>query len=98
MSVHPQDGGSRLGSQRSLAASGERFSLNQPRAASFELRASNTNRVARSSKPSCKLLQKSHITIKKQLNIIHAVLQNRDALHSHAERKAGDFRRIVIHK
>src|SRR5258708_39428162 len=45
-----------------------------------------------------KLLQEPHITLKEQLNIIHAVLQNRNPLHAHAEGKSRNFRGIVIYK
>src|SRR3984885_12805282 len=46
----------------------------------------------------CKLFQKSDVARKEQLNIIHAILQNRDPLHAHAECKSRNLRRIVIHK
>src|SRR6202795_1401501 len=45
-----------------------------------------------------KLLQKPNITLKEQLNIIHAVLQNRNPFHAHAEGKSRNFCRIVIHE
>ncbi len=45
-----------------------------------------------------KLLQKPHVPIEEQLNVIHALLQNRDAVHAHAEGEAGDLFRIVTHK
>ncbi len=32
-----------------------------------------------------KLLQEPHIALKEKLNIIHAILQNRDPFHAHAE-------------
>src|SRR5437588_12607439 len=45
--------------------------------------------------PLRKLFQKSHIPLKKQLNVIDAVLQNRDAVDAHAKSKPADLRRVV---
>ena len=48
-----------------------------------------------------KLFQESHITLKKQLNIIDPIFQHRDSLHTHAKSEAADFIRIVavaLHK
>src|ERR1019366_9831062 len=45
-----------------------------------------------------KLLQEPHIALKEKLNIIHAILQNRNPLHAHAERKPRNLRRIVVHE
>src|SRR5437879_11338981 len=42
-----------------------------------------------------KLLQKSDISLKEQLQIIQSVLQHCDAVHAHAESESGDFLRIV---
>src|SRR5215469_3234394 len=69
--------------------------------AGYELRASSPPMrplwllAAHSSKPLSKLLQKPHVTLKEQLNIIHAVFQDRDAVRAHAEGKSGNLRRIV---
>src|SRR5271166_7051209 len=46
----------------------------------------------------CKLFQKPYIPRKEQLNIVHAILQNRDPLHAHAERKSRNLCRVIIHK
>src|SRR6202171_4900754 len=46
----------------------------------------------------CELFQKTHIALKEQLNVVHAILQNCDALHAHAESEATDFLGIVVHK
>src|ERR1017187_1789176 len=43
-----------------------------------------------------KLLQEPHIALEEQLNIIHAILQNRNPLHAHAERESRNLRRVVI--
>src|SRR5258708_18858919 len=43
-----------------------------------------------------KLLQEPYIAVEEQLNIIHAVLQNRNAFHTHAKRKARNLRGIVV--
>src|ERR1700688_4465799 len=48
-----------------------------------------------------KLVQKPHIPLKKQLNIIHPILQQRDPVRAHAKRKSRDLSRvipIVFHK
>src|SRR5713226_1551225 len=45
-----------------------------------------------------KLLQEPHIALEEKLNIIHAVLQNRNPFHAHAEGKSRNFCRIVIYK
>src|ERR1700688_1137317 len=42
-----------------------------------------------------KLLQKPHVSLKKQLQIIQPILQHRYAVHAHAEGKAGNFLGIV---
>src|SRR5882762_3508556 len=71
------------------------------RATSFEQPLSVSDHAklaARSSKLLPKLLQKPYITLKEQLNIIHAVLQNRNPFHAHAECKSRNFRRIVIYE
>ena len=45
-----------------------------------------------------KLLQEPDIPVEEQLNIVHAILQNRNPLHAHAEGEAADFLRIVIYE
>ena len=45
-----------------------------------------------------KLLQKPYIALKKQLNIIHTVFQNRNPLHAHAKGESRNLTGIVIHK
>src|ERR1039458_4243109 len=57
--------------------------------------------VANSERPTTndclsKLLQEPHIALKEKLNIIHAVLQNRNPLHAHAEGESRNLRRIVV--
>src|ERR1700684_2568958 len=47
---------------------------------------------------SCKLLQKPHISVEEQLNIVNAVFQNRDALNPHAEGEPTNFFGIVINE
>src|SRR5207302_1673722 len=42
-----------------------------------------------------KLLQKSHIALKEQLQIIKPVFQHSDAVHAHAEGEAGNLYGIV---
>jgi len=37
------------------------------------------------------VLMKPHIALKEQLNIIHAVFQDRNSLHAHAEGESRDF-------
>src|ERR1017187_1387628 len=50
-------------------------------------------RVASNQRPTtlAKLLQEPYIPLEEQLNIIHAVLQNRDSFHAHAEGESGNF-------
>src|SRR6516225_10281236 len=53
---------------------------------------------ARSQKPVAdlpKLLQEPHVPLEEQLNVVYTVLQNRDAVGSHAEGEAGDYPRVV---
>src|ERR1035437_8587336 len=45
-----------------------------------------------------KLLQEPHIALKEKLNIIHAVLQNGNPFHAHAEGESRNLRRIVVHE
>src|ERR1035437_1545790 len=59
--------------------------------------------VANSERPTTndclsKLLQKPHIALEENLNIIHAILQNRNPPPAHAERNPRNLRRIVIDK
>src|SRR5580698_6620694 len=51
--------------------------------------------AAHRSPPLPKLLQKPHISLKKMLQIIHAVLQHGDAVGAHTEGESGNFLRIV---
>src|ERR1035438_7803240 len=60
-----------------------------------EQRITNDKRLATSGRLS-KLLKKAHIPREEQLNIVHAVLQNRDALDTHAKGEARNFCGIVI--
>src|SRR5271168_4425582 len=51
--------------------------------------------------PLRKLLQKPHVPIEEQLQIIHPILQQSDPVRAHAEGKPGDFSRVipvVLHK
>src|SRR5580692_4465746 len=43
-----------------------------------------------------KLFQKSYIALEEQLNIIHAIFQNRNTFHTHAERESRNFCCVVI--
>src|SRR5947207_6641742 len=45
-----------------------------------------------------KLFQEPHVPIKEQLNIIHSVLQDCDAVCAHPEGEAADFPGVVINK
>src|SRR5271166_2614283 len=48
-----------------------------------------------------KLLQEAHVALVEQLDLFHLILQDRDALHAHSERKSADLRRVVtvlLHK
>src|SRR5208337_3951055 len=42
-----------------------------------------------------KLLQEAYVALVEQLDLFHLVLEDRDALHAHAERKPADLRRVV---
>src|SRR6202020_1693199 len=47
------------------------------------------------------LPQKPHIPVKEQLNIIHAILQQRDPIRAHAKRESRNFLRVIsviLHK
>lgn len=47
---------------------------------------------------SCRLSplpQEPHIPLEKQLQIVHTILQQRDAIRAHAKGKAGDFLRVI---
>src|SRR5882724_10495459 len=45
-----------------------------------------------------KLFQEPNVAVEEQLNVVHSVFQNRDAVCAHAEGKAADLLGIVIHK
>src|ERR1700686_2477934 len=48
-----------------------------------------------------KLLQKPYIPLKKQLNIVHPILQQRQPIHAHAKGKSRNLLRViavVLHK
>src|SRR5262249_32726345 len=45
-----------------------------------------------------KLFQEPYISVEEQLNVIHAVLQNRDAVRSHAKGEAAHLLGVVVHK
>src|SRR5579864_3983479 len=44
---------------------------------------------------SSKLLQKSHIPLKEQLQIVHAINQHGDSVHAHSESEPGNFLGVV---
>src|ERR1700687_305168 len=58
--------------------------------------ARNSQPVARSSLP--ELLQEPHVTLKNQLNIIHAIFQNRNPFYSHPKRESRNVCRVIIHE
>src|ERR1700722_2345819 len=45
-----------------------------------------------------KLLQEPHIAVEEQLNVVHTVFQNRNAVGTHTEGEAAYFFGIVVHE
>ena len=43
----------------------------------------------------CELLQKPNIALEEQLNIVHAILQQRDSVSAHAESKSRDLCGVI---
>src|SRR5579863_3048416 len=42
-----------------------------------------------------KLLQESYVTLKKQLNVVDTIFQERQTIHAHTESKSGNLLRVV---